>query len=174
MKNSSQIKIGIVLILFGIFLAVKEKFPAVGQWVNTNTTYPLNIILIAALIFIFSIWSGITGCASIATLVAGVGGILYYQKITGYNEPILWTLIPAFLGIGMIQSGLFGGDTTEAKTGTQFIGCGTVLFVVSAVIFGKLQLLGGVYGLAIILIPIGLWYFIQGLHPKKDNHDTDI
>lgn len=154
MKNSSRIKFGIVFILFGAFLIAEKQIPSFKEWVSVNTAYPLNIILAGIAIFILSIWSGITGCATIATLVAGVGGILYYQKLTGNNEPILWTLIPAFIGVGMIQSGLFGGVMREAKVGTQLIGFSTIVFVVCAVIFGRSQLLGGAYGLAIILIPL--------------------
>ncbi|RJP48963.1 MAG: hypothetical protein C4583_13670 [Anaerolineaceae bacterium] len=174
MKGSSQIKFGIVLILFVAFLVAEKQFPAIREWVSTNTAYPLNIILVGIVIFVLSIWSGVTGCATIATLVAGVGGILYYQKVTGNSEPILWTLIPAFIGVGMIQSGLFSGVTQKAKVGTQLIGFSIMVFVICAVIFGRSQLLGGTYGLAIILIPLGVWYFVKGLRSKKNNQDTEI
>ena len=77
--------------------------------------------------------TGAPGMAVPAAIVAGIGGILYYQYATkNYASwSYMWTLIPGFVGVGLILAGLLGEYTRHN------IGRGLNLIVISAVILGS-------------------------------------
>ena len=75
-----------------------------------------------------------------ACIVGGVGGLLYWQNLSGQWETwsYAWTLIPGFVGVGVILSGILSGQTAQSlRDGGRTIMVSLVLFVV----FGSL--LGG-------------------------------
>jgi len=109
-------------------------------------------------VLVIGLLTGASGLAVPAAIVAGIGGILYYQE--AYHDPMtwayMWTLIPGFAGVGAILEGLLTRNTARARGGLDSIVTSAILFVIFAAIFGKLTLFGP-YGPAILLILAGLW-----------------
>ncbi len=100
-----------------------------------------------------------------ASIVTGIGCILYYQNNTGdwVSWAFLWTLIPGFVGIGLIITALLGEDTRHnLGNGLNLLVISGVLFVIFAAIFGRLTVLGP-YGPAVLLILFGLYILGRGL-----------
>lgn len=164
MRNKTHLALGIILILLGSwFLAVKQ-IPSLQQISALYMTYPLNIIAIGGLIFLVGLLVGSPGMSVPAAIVAGIGGILYYQfRTNDYTSwSFLWTLIPGFAGIGEMLNGLLDSNNGKIRSGLNTLFFSAVLFLVFATIFGRLAILGP-YGAAIIIILIGVVILFRGL-----------
>ena len=96
-RNRSRIALGVFLILLGAWFLAGRIFPELRTWVDAFT-WPMILIAVGAFLLIFGLLVGSPGMAVPATIVAGIGGILYYQNATGDWESwaFLWTLIPGF------------------------------------------------------------------------------
>jgi hypothetical protein len=168
MRNRSQLALGFVLILLGVWFVAQRQVPALGAWAQQYLTWPLNVVAAGAAILLIGLLVGAPGMAVPAAIVAGIGGILYYQaRMNDYTSwSFMWTLIPGFVGVGQVLAALLGRSWYEARNGLNLIVTSAVLFVVFAAIFGRLSLLGG-YLPAIGLILLGLWFLVRGMWRQK-------
>jgi len=163
MKNRSQLALGVVLILLGAWFIAQRQVPALETWVAHYMSWPLNVVAAGAIILLIGLLVGAPGMAIPAAIVAGVGGILYYQESTGdYTSwSYMWTLIFGFIGVGQILAGLLSRSMREIHSGMNFILASAVMFIILAAIFGKLSMLGP-YFPAVVLILAGLWFLVRG------------
>jgi hypothetical protein len=163
MKNRSQLALGVVLILLGAWFIAQRQVPALETWIAQYMSWPLNVVAAGAIILLIGLLVGAPGMAIPAAIVAGVGGILYYQESTGdYTSwSYMWTLIFGFIGVGQILAGLLGRSMREARSGMNLILTSVVMFIIFAAIFGKLGMLGP-YFPAVVLILVGLWFLVRG------------
>jgi hypothetical protein len=99
----------------GWFLAV-QLVPGLGEWIQVEVSWPLIVIGVGVLLLLFGLLAGAPDMAVPATIVAGIGGLLYWMNNTGNwaSWAYAWTLIPGFVGIGVILAGLFGGRMRSA------------------------------------------------------------
>lgn len=163
MKNRSQLALGIVLILLGVWFIAQRQVPALGAWVELYMSWPLNVVAAGAIILLIGLLVGAPGMAIPAAIVAGIGGILYYQNLTeDYTSwSYMWTLIPGFVGIGQIVASFLGRSMREARSGMNLIAMSAVMFVIFAALFGRLSMFGP-YVPAIVLILVGVWFLVRG------------
>jgi uncharacterized membrane protein len=163
MKNRSQLALGVVLILLGAWFIAQRQIPALANWLDLYMSWPLNVVAAGAIILLIGLIVGAPGMAIPAAIVAGIGGILYYQNRTGdyASWSYMWTLIPGFVGIGQIIASVLGRSAREARSGLNLIITSVVLFIIFAAIFGKLAILGP-YFPAAVLILVGLWFLLRG------------
>ncbi len=168
MRNRTQLALGLVLILLGAFFIAERQVPALGHLFQLYMSWPLNIVAAGALIFLIGLMVGAPGMAVPAAIVAGIGGILYYQKITENftSWSYMWSLIPGFVGVGEIVSGLLSRNNQKARSGVNLIVTSAVLFIIFAALLGKLNILGP-YGPALLLILVGAWVLGRGLWRKN-------
>lgn len=162
--NRSNLFLGILLILIGGWLIVSRQVPAVQDWLDNNFTWPMWTIGAGLLVLLIGLITGAPGMAVPASIIAGVGGILYYQNQTDDfgSWSYMWALIPGFVGIGTILAGVLGENRRRNLThGLNLIVTSTVLFLLFATFFGGLSILGD-YGAAIILILLGLYVLLRG------------
>jgi hypothetical protein len=104
-----------------------------------------------------------------ASIVAGIGGILYYQNRFGDWDSwsFLWTLIPGFVGVGSILTGLFGENTRRNLAhGLNLVVISSVMFLVFAGLMQRLSILGP-YGPAVLLILLGLYVIGRSLFRSR-------
>jgi peptidoglycan/LPS O-acetylase OafA/YrhL len=104
------------------------------------------------------------GMAVPASIIAGIGGILYYQNRTSdfASWSYMWTLIPGFVGVGSILAGLLGENTRRnLGHGLRLLVTSAVLFLIFATFFGGLSILGD-YGLPVVLILLGVYVLARG------------
>ena len=168
------------LITIGAFFIAQKQSPAFARWVFLNTQWPLNLAVAGLLISIVCLFFSVPGCSTWGITMAGVGGIIYYQKITGSDAKIwayTWALIPLFIGMGFLQDGLindggmFNDPPPRRHSGMEealLVGSGlivgsTVLFIILATFIGKLQLFG-VSGILLLTIPTGVWLIVRSIH----------
>ena len=163
-QNRSSLILGILLILFGGWLVVTRQVPALQSWLEENFTWPMWTIGAGLLVLLIGLITGAPGMAVPASIIAGIGGILYYQNSSGDfgSWSYMWALIPGFVGIGTILAGLLGENTrTNLAHGLNLLAISAVLFLVFGTFFGGLAILGD-YGAAILLILLGLYVLARG------------
>jgi hypothetical protein len=164
-RNRSQLALGILLLLFGAGMIAIRQVPELQTWINSYYDWPMGVIGAGAVIFVIGLLVGAPGMAVPASIVAGIGGILYYQNATGDwgSWSYMWSLIPGFVGVGSILAGLLGETTrTNLKSGLNLLVISAVLFLVFGSFLGGLDLLGE-YGAAILLILLGVYVIARGL-----------
>jgi hypothetical protein len=124
------------------------------------------VILAGLMLLVLGLLVGAPGMAVPACIVAGIGGILYYQNASGdWNSWLyLWTLIPGFAAIGTILAGLLGDDFRQnIRQGLNTLVVSLILFVIFSGIFGAWATFG-VYTQYIfigILFILGLWFIVR-------------
>jgi hypothetical protein len=161
----SQLALGVILILLGGWFLLDKSIPSFHLFFDKYTQWPVNMLLIGGVLFILGLVLGQPGMSVPAAIVAGLGGIFYYQQSTGdyASWSYMWALIPGFVGIGSVLAGLLGENTANnIKHGLNLIVISAVLFLVFSSFFGGWKLLGN-YGPSILLILLGLWVLGSGL-----------
>ncbi len=162
-RTRGNLIFGLLLVLVGGYLLVAQFYPQLKFWETANITWPVWILLLAVGMFVFGLLVGAPGMAVPATIVGGIGCILWYQTVTGdfASWLYLWTLIPGFVGVGMLLTGLLEGRVRAV------LGAAIWLIVISLVL---LIIFGGLFGAGLVetywpvaLIAVGLLILIRPL-----------
>jgi len=153
-----------VLILLGVWFLVAQFVPGLQVWIS----WPLIVAGVGAFLLIIGLLTGVPGLAVPACIVGGIGGLLYWQNSTGNWESwaYAWTLIPGFVGVGIILSGLLGGEIRQAlRGGGWMVLISLVLFTVFGSFFGALGLAGDYW--PVLLIVLGLLILVWPLFRSR-------
>jgi hypothetical protein len=164
-QGRSQLILGIILILLGVWFVVQKSVPPLAEFTDKFFQWPFTLMWIGALILVLGLLTGNPGMAVPATIVAGIGGIFYYNDTYATQSAwsYMWTLIPGFVGVGTVIQGLLGEDTRHnISRGLNTMVASAVLFLIFSAIFGGWNLLGN-YGPAILLILLGVWVLGRSL-----------
>jgi hypothetical protein len=163
-KQRSNLALGLILILVGLWFLAGRLFPGFETWLGITYSWPLLIIAVGVFLLLIGLIQGTPDTAIGAFTVAGIGGILYWQNLTGRWESwgYLWTLIPGFAGLGTIVSGLIGGDGRRAfGRGLRQILISLVLFVALGSLIGGLNILGPYW--PVLLIALGAYIMLRAI-----------
>lgn len=172
-QNRSNLVLGLLLIVVGGWLIATRQVPALQEWLDDNFIWPMYTIGAGLLILLIGLFTGNPGMAIPASIVAGIGGILYYQEVNSdYSSwSYMWALIPGFVGVGEILTGLLGDNTRHnLSRGLRKIVISAVLFLVFATLFGGLSILG-TYGAPILIILLGLYILARGFLRRSEVSD---
>ena len=163
-RSRSGLAAGVLLILLGLMFLSFQLMPAMWSWLVIEVSWPLIVVAVGVFLLVFGLIVGAPGMAVPATIVTGIGGILYWQNLTGNWESwsYIWALIPGFVGIGIILSALFGaGNLREAlESGGWLLLISLVMFAIFGSFLGGLALLGAYW--PVLLIVLGLLLFVRG------------
>jgi hypothetical protein len=167
-KGRIQLFGGLLVLALGVLLLVWQVLPGLGDIFEIAWSWPLTIVAVGGGLLLLGLLIGAPGMAVPACIVAGIGGILYYQNATGdwASWAFVWTLIPGFSGVGIILSGLLGEDTRRSVRGgatTAFISA--ILFFVVGAATGRIGWLGGYWPL--LLVGWGLVIILRTLFRKR-------
>jgi hypothetical protein len=160
-QNRSNIALGVILVLVGIYFLGQKFFP---DFVLFKTfEWPMIIIGVGGLLLLIGLLTGQPGMAVPAAIVAGIGGILYYQNATGNWESwsYAWALIPGFVGVGSVIAGILGDNPRQSfRHGLNLILFSAVLFAIFFTIFN-----GGQWAAfwPVLLIALGGWLLIRAI-----------
>jgi hypothetical protein len=168
-QNRTQLAFGILLVLLGVWFIAVRQVPILKPFSNLNWDWPFYVIGAGVVLLLIGLVTDAPRIAIPAAIVAGIGGILYYQNMSHDWESwnFMWTLIPGFVGVGNIIAGLFGDDTRHNfGRGINLIVISAVLFLIFAAIFNRINILGN-YGVAVLLILLGLYVIGRGLMSSR-------
>jgi hypothetical protein len=151
---------GLILILVGLFFLAMQFLDLTNWFVWLD--WPIYVVGVGFVLLLIGLLVGEPDMAVPASIVGGIGGILYWQNLTGNWESwsYVWALIPGFVGLGILLSGLLGSPATRGKKikeGLETMLISAVLFLVFGSFFG-LPLLGDYW--PVLLIVLGL--FLMG------------
>ena len=164
MKRKNSVVGGVILILLGLVLLAREIAPQYFQFFE----WPFIVIGLGLIFLLWAILSGTGGLAVPGSILAGIGGILYYQNLTGDwgSWAYIWALIPGFVGIGIIISGIIEGNYKDSFSS------GLILLLISGMLFFVFVQAFGLEPEIIqywpaLLILLGLIVLIRALLPRK-------
>lgn len=160
-KTRSSLGVGILLLLLGGWFLAVQFVPELGNWFWKVFDWPVYIIGAGVLFLLFGLIGGVPALSIPASIIAGIGGLLYYQNATNDWESwsFAWALIPGFVGIGIILMALFGeGGKSGFRSGITMIFISLIMFLIFGSLFGVEPL--GIYW-PFLLIALGIWLLIQ-------------
>ena len=153
MQKQSSIVIGLILILAGVLFLVLQAFPELAAQIDLANQWPLIIVGIGVLLLLGAIF-GTPPLAVPGSIVTGIGLLLLYQNTTENWESwaFAWTLIPGFVGLGiMLMGALDPGQREQIGGGFRLMLISLALFLVFGGFFGAfgqywpvLLIIGGV------------------------------
>jgi hypothetical protein len=138
-KTRTNLAAGLLFILVGALFLVVQLAPTLFGWFAPELNWPLFVIGAGFVLLVIGLLANEPGMAVPACIVAGIGALLYWQNLTGRWDTwsYAWTLIPGFVGLGVILSGLFSGQTAQSfRDGGRTIIVSLVLFVVFGTLLG--------------------------------------
>ena len=153
-KNRASVTAGLILILIGSWFFAIQLIPGLRVWINPALSWPLIVIGVGAALLIIGLLTGAAGMAIPACIVGGIGGLLYWQNATGHWESwaYAWTLIPGFVGLGIVLTGLMRGQAgRRLLRGGWLIVISALLFLIFASFLGGPNLLGPYWPVLLIL-----------------------
>ena len=93
---------GLLLIALGAFFLLFQLFPALGAFVRIDQLWPLIVMAVGGGLLLLAVITRTPPLAIPASIVGGIGLLLFFQNITGYWDSwaYAWTLIP---GLSLIH-----------------------------------------------------------------------
>ena len=159
---------GLVLILLGgLFLAL-QVVPGLRALLRIEFSWPWIIIGVGLFMLVLGLFLGAPGLAVPACILGGVGGLLYYQNLTGNwaSWAYAWTLFPGFVGLGIVLAGLAGDEMRHSiRAGLWLIFISLVLFFVFGSVFGGLGVLGPYW--PVLLVLLGLAELVRSMLGRR-------
>lgn len=149
----SSLAVGVILVLVGVYFMLANMVPQFNQWLNITYSWPTIILAVATGLLVLGLIVGAPDMAVPAVIVGGIGGILYYQNMTGNwgSWAYMWTLIPGFSGIGMILAHVLGArDRYSLGSALDTIGTSLVMFIIFGAFFGAFKAFGDYWPLLLV------------------------
>ena len=121
---------GLILILLGAWFLAVQLVPQLNAWAKGQ--WSLIIIGVGVIFLVVSILNNVPGLSIPAFIIGGLGGLFYYQNVTGDWESwaYAWTLIPGFVGVGLLFFGLQSRDKGARIAGFILLFISAALFFV--------------------------------------------
>ena len=171
-RNRTQLVFGLLLILAAGWLIATRINPNLANILHLTFEWPMWVMLAGAVLLVIGLLVGAPDMAVPACIVAGLGGILYYQNATGNWESwsYMWTLIPGFVGIGQILSGIIGGNfVANLREGLKLLVVCAIMFTIFATIFNAWTIFGSfsAYVPIALLFILGIWLLVRGIIRHK-------
>ncbi len=167
MKTRSSIAMALTLIgIGGWFLAIQIS-PALKAFAYGADTWPLSIIGIGAGLALIGLLTWVPGMFIPACIVAGIGGLLYWQNSTGDwgSWTYAWTLIPGFIGLGVMIAGLLSRQRGAVTGGFWTIFYSLVLFGFFGSFLGGWPLISRFWPLLIIVL--GVYLLVRAFFRRR-------
>jgi hypothetical protein len=161
MQSRNSIIGGFILILVGGLFLLIQLFPDLANQLNPGLYWPLIIVAVGA----FFLLAAVLGAAPLAVpgaIIAGIGSLLYYQNLSGdwASWSYAWTLIPGFVGLGIILMGLLDREHRSAiRGGILLVLISLGLFIFFAGFLSQLSIIGNLWPL--LLIVAGIWILLR-------------
>ncbi len=145
---------GLILILVGAACLVAQFVPGLSAWFRAADTWPLLIVGVGVLMLVLAVALSTPPLAVPGCIVGGIGCLLFYQNATGNWESwaYAWTLIPGFVGLGVVLAALMQGQSKRSITSGLWQ---MLISVVAFVVFGSFLGLGQISPYWPVLLVLG-------------------
>ena len=156
-SQRSNLTLGVILVVLGAVFIAANIIPSFHFLLNQVNSWPMIIEAVALGLLLLGLVIGVPDMAVPATIVGGIGGILWWQNLTGNwaSWAYAWALIPGFVGVGMLLAKVLGGkDRYNVGSALSAIVSSLVMFVIFGAFFGGFTWMGPYWPL--LLIAAGL------------------
>lgn len=153
-NQRSNIAAGLVLILLGAAFLFFNLAPDYFDWLDFSEHWALFIIAFGLLLLVIGLLTGASGMAIPASIIGGIGGLLYYQSLSGNwgSWAYAWTLILGFIGVGIFLHGLLSGRVRHGVVeGGRLILISAVAFTIFGALTGGGEVFTYLWPVLIIL-----------------------
>ena len=152
-NKRSRIGTGVLLIALGLVLLLFQIVPGVKNVFALQLSWPLIVVGAGLFLLLFGIIIGAPGMAIPASIVGGIGGLLYWQNLSNNWQSWMyaWTLIPGFVGVGMVLAGLLGSGRRMTGHGLRLVFISVIIFLIFAALLGGVNFLGPYWPVLLIL-----------------------
>ncbi|MEW5988293.1 MAG: hypothetical protein AB1791_16815 [Chloroflexota bacterium] len=157
MQKRGSIIGGLILIGLGLFFLALQMIPGLAVGVRMDQLWPLIVVGVGGC-FLLGAFLGAPGLAIPGSIVGGIGGLLYYQNLTGDWDSwaYAWALILGFVGVGIMIMHTLDGHVRQG------IGAGGRLILISLTLFAVFGFFLGGWGRSDLLWPAVL--IVLGLY----------
>ncbi len=166
--NRGRIAFAFLLIIIGAWYLAIQLIPGLEQLVIGPGTWPLQIIGLGILFALVAIISWTPALFIPASILTGIGGVLYYQNSTGdwASWSYLWTLIPGFVAFGLLVFGLLTRKRGAYIAGLWNLFGSLLFFGIFGFAFGGINYAAVIWPVALILL--GVIVLIMGFRRRKE------
>ncbi len=150
---------GLLLIGLGALSLIYQLSPALRELFTLEFAWPLIVVGVGVFLLFLGLVVGAPDMAVPACIVGGIGGLLYWQNATGNWESwaYAWTLIPGFVGIGVILAGLLGSRLVKGmREGLGLLFISLVGFAIFGSLLGGFDLPGPYWPVLLILAGVAI------------------
>jgi len=167
MRVRGNIATGVVLILLGAWFMALQMVPSLRAFAYSNQFWPLPIIAVGAVLGLLALVLWVPGMWVPACIVVGIGGLLFWQNLTGNwaSWAYAWALIPGFSGVGIVLSGLFGRDRRTITGGLWTIFNSLIIFAIFGSFLGGITILRQYW--PVLLITLGVVLLISSFFRRR-------
>ena len=81
-QNRTQLALGILLVLVGVWFIAVRQVPILKPFADLNFDWPFYVIGAGVILLLIGLVTDAPRMAIPAAIVAGIGGILYYQNMS--------------------------------------------------------------------------------------------
>ncbi len=130
-SRRSNLVIGMLLVFLGAVFLIYQLIPALHGLISWTSAWPLIVVGVGLAFLLIAAVGHVPGMAIPASIIGGIGLLLLWQNSTNNwgSWAYAWTLIPGYVGIGLLLMGLLSGKTRQVLSG------GLWLIVISLVLF---------------------------------------
>jgi hypothetical protein len=156
-SQRSNLTLGVILVVVGGIFIAANLVPSFKGLLEQANAWPLIIEAVALGLLVLGLMIHVPEMAIPASIVGGIGGILWWQNATGdwASWSYMWALIPGFVGVGMLLAKALGSKSQESiGNALNTIGTSLVLFVVFGAFFGGFSWMGPYW--PVLLIAAGV------------------
>jgi len=168
----SSLAIGVLMIAIGGAFLVGQFVPGFGRIFSGPNFWPWIVIGVGAALFLIGALTGSPDMAIPGCIVGGIGGILFYQNLTGdwASWAYMWALIPGFAGVGVLMARALGDTKQSIRSGVSTIISSLVMFTIFGALLGGMFSGRGFLGdyWPVLLIAAGLLILVNGFIKWKD------
>ena len=163
-----NIVIGFLLLLIGAWFLAAQYFPQLNRIIQIEYEWPLLIVGTGLFFLIMAVLVRAPGLAVPASIIGGIGGLLYYQNQSGDWDSwaYAWTLIPGFVGFGVLLTNLLEGRFWQSlKEGGGLMLLSLFLFGIFSGFLGGPDIFAKLWPL--FLIGAGVWILLKGIRKSR-------
>ena len=166
--NRGRAVLAVAFILLGVYLLAIEFFPPLRMYTSNASNWPLLLVVIGGVFLWIALVTSSPGWMIPAAVISGIGAILYWQNQTGdwASWTYLWTLIPGFVGIGILLQQLMLGRLRQGLvTGGLLILASAAAFFILTTVNGSFELLSQYW--PVLLVVSGILLLAHTLWRRK-------
>lgn len=165
-RDKGSLVFALLMIGLGAWYLAAQLFPVVHRLAYGPGTWPNHILAVAAIFALVGLVTWVPGLLIPAAIIGGIGAILSYQNAYRAWETwaFAWTLIPGFVGIGLLLYGLLMRRTGALIGALWTLFGSAVLFGIFGGLLGGVRLAGYIWPAALVLL--GLLLLVGGLRRR--------